>query len=112
MGEAGGFVVGSRQLIEWLLNRARPYVFSTAHPPAAVAREIVRDKPHRRVELLARAAEFRQMLVEKGFAIGNAARQIAPLIIGQPPAAIEWAAKLRGRGLFVLAIRPPSVPPG
>ena len=66
LGGAGGFVVGSRPLIDWLLNRARPYIFSTAHPPAVAAAavaalEIVRDEPRRRVELLARAsADFRK----------------------------------------------------
>ena len=59
LGSAGGFVAGSRSLIEWLLNRARPYVFSTAHPPAVAAAavaalDIVRDEPQRRAILLER----------------------------------------------------------
>jgi len=117
LGGAGGFVVGSRPLVEWLLNRARPYVFSTAHPPAVAAAavaalDIVRDEPHRRAELLSRAAEFRQALAQEGFNTGSAAGQIVPLIIGQPEAAISWSAELRRRGFFVPGIRPPSVPPG
>ena len=67
LGSAGGFVAGSRLLIDWLANRARSYVFSTAHPPAVCAAataalDIVRDEPWRRVELLARAGQLRERL--------------------------------------------------
>ena len=64
-GRRGGFVAGSRQLIDWLWNRARPFVFSTAHPPAVAAAaiaaiDIVQSDPHRRFDLLANAAELRE----------------------------------------------------
>ncbi len=64
LGSAGGFVAGSRLLVDWLTNRARTYVFSTAHPPAvcaaaAAAVEIVEGEPWRRQALLARAAQLR-----------------------------------------------------
>jgi 8-amino-7-oxononanoate synthase len=117
LGSAGGFVAGSRKLIEWLVNRARSYVFSTAHPPAVAAAavaalDIVRDEPHRRAALLERAAELRRALREQGWNIGDAAGQIIPIIIGDARATMGIAGRLRERGLFVPGIRPPSVPEG
>ncbi len=122
LGSSGGFVVGSRMLIDWLFNRARPYVFSTAHPPAVAAaaeaaRDIVRDEPHRRQELLRRAGELRARLSEQGWNLGDAgnrstASQIVPILIGDPTATMQLSAALAARGLFVPGIRPPSVPEG
>jgi 8-amino-7-oxononanoate synthase len=117
LGSAGGFVAGSRKLIDWLLNRARSYVFSTAHPPAVAAAaiaalDIVRDEPERRVTLLERAAEMRTVLKNQRWNIGDAAGQIVPIIIGDTGATMQFAAALRERGLFVPGIRPPSVPEG
>jgi 8-amino-7-oxononanoate synthase len=117
LGSAGGFVAGRRKLIDWLINRARPYIFSTAHPPAVAAAaiaalDIVRDEPHRRTTLLERAAGLRRRLHEQGWNIGEAAGQIIPVMIGDPAATMKLAAKLRDRGLFVPGIRPPSVPEG
>lgn len=117
LGSVGGFVTGSRPLIEWMVNRARPYGFSTAAPAAVAAAglaalDIVRDEPHRRVELLTRAAELRRRLKDHGWNLGASASQIIPLIVGQPQRALELSAALRQRGLFVPAIRPPAVPEG
>ena len=117
LGSAGGFVAGSRALIEWLVNRARPYVFSTASPPAVAAAalaalEIVQAEPNRRTELLARAAELRASLQEQGWRTGDSASQIIPLYIGEPDRTMRLSAALRERGLFVPGIRPPSVPAG
>jgi 8-amino-7-oxononanoate synthase len=117
LGCSGGFVSGSQALIDWLTNRARPYVFSTAPPAplaaaACAAVDIVRDEPQRRSELLSRAAELRDRLRTAGWNIGGSESQIIPFIVGQAPAAIDLAARLRERGYLVPAIRPPSVPAG
>jgi 8-amino-7-oxononanoate synthase len=117
LGSIGGFVAGSRSLVEWLVNRARPYVFSTAPPPAAAAAamaalRIVDDEPQRRQGLLARADALRKRLAEQGWNVGHSASQIIPLMVGEPDRAVELAAALRERGLFVPAIRPPTVPEG
>ncbi len=117
LGSAGGFVSGSRQLIEWLVNRARPYVFSTALPPAtcaaaAAALDIVEQEPHHRERLLAQAESLRCRLREIGPSVGQSASQIIPLIVGNPERAVQLSARLRDAGLLVPAIRPPSVPPG
>jgi 8-amino-7-oxononanoate synthase len=118
LGSAGGFVAGSRSLIEWLLNRARPYVFSTAHPPAVAAAavaalDIVRDEPQRRTILLERAAALRQKLIAADLLVpASAASQIIPVVLGSAADTMRWAAELRARGMFVPGIRPPSVPEG
>jgi 8-amino-7-oxononanoate synthase len=121
LGSAGGFVAGSRLLVDWLTNRARSYVFSTAHPPAVCAAalaalDIVRDEPRRRTELLARAGELRERLAADGWNIGaasvSAASQIIPLVIGDPPRTMQLSAALREQGFWVPGIRPPSVPAG
>ena len=117
LGSVGGFAAGSRSLIEWLIHRARPYVFSTAGPPAAAAAavaalDVVQDEPRRREQLLSRAASLRDRLIEQGFNIGNSASQVIPLMVGPPDRAMELAAALREQGLLVPAIRPPTVPEG
>ena len=117
LGCAGGFVAGSRRLVEWLVNRARSYVFSTAGPAAvaaaaAAALEIVRDEPHRREGLLASARQLREGLAEQGWDVGRSASQIVPVVVGQPDRAVGLAATLGERGFFVPAIRPPTVPQG
>jgi 8-amino-7-oxononanoate synthase len=117
LGSAGGFVCGSRRLIDWLVNRARPYVFSTALAPpvaaaGAAALEIVRDEPWRGAQLLERARLLRERLNARGWSTGASQSHIIPLVAGDPALAIEWAQRLRARGLLVPAIRPPSVPAG
>lgn len=117
LGCAGGFVAGSRALVDWLLNRARPYVFSTASPAATAAAalaalEIVCLEPARRRDLLARADWLRSELQQRGWKTGSSASQIIPLIVGEPDRAVTLSQQLRDRGLFVPAIRPPTVPDG
>ncbi len=127
LGCGGGFVVGRRSLIDWLANRARPYVFSTAQPSANAAAaiaalEIVVSEPHRREELLSRAAEVQTTLRTQGWITGvsrgspaqnpHSPSQIIPLFVGDPNQAMALSAELRSRGLFVPGIRPPSVPEG
>lgn len=117
LGSHGGYVVGERRLIDWLVNRARPYVFSTAAPAAVAAAslaalDIVAGEPERRIVLLDRAAELRRRLVDRGWNVGNSASQIIPVLVGEAEAAVRLSASLREKGLFVPAIRPPTVPKG
>jgi 8-amino-7-oxononanoate synthase len=117
LGSIGGFVAGSRSLIDWLVNRARPYIFSTALPPPAAAAsqaalEIVVNEPERRTELADRAAALRQSLAADGWDIGPSASQIIPLIIGSAERTLRLAEELREAGFLVPPIRPPSVPAG
>jgi 8-amino-7-oxononanoate synthase len=117
LGSAGGFVAGSSALVEWLANRARSYVFSTAHPAAVCAAasaaiDIVRDEPWRRTQLVERADALREQLRAGGWNAGASTSQIIPLVIGEPQRTMRLAAELRSHGFWVPGIRPPSVPPG
>jgi 8-amino-7-oxononanoate synthase len=117
LGAQGGFVSGPRVLIDWLVNRARPYIFSTAlAPPACAAAHaalrIAAAEPERRERVLQRAAQLREALRAARFATGPSQCQIVPVIIGAPEAAVALSARLRGAGYLVPAIRPPAVPPG
>ena len=117
LGSSGGFVAGSRTLVDWLTNKARAYVFSTA-PPAATcaaalaALDLVEREPERRIGLLATADGLRRVLKEQGWNVAGSASQIIPVIVGDAERATALQALLAERGIFVPAIRPPSVPPG
>jgi 8-amino-7-oxononanoate synthase len=117
LGTGGGFVCGRQSLIEWLANRARTYVFSTAQPGATsaaaiAALDIVAREPHRRTQLLARAAELRTRLADQGWNTGRSESQIIPLMIGDPVQTMRLAERLLAAGFFVPGIRPPSVSEG
>lgn len=117
LGAAGGFVVGGQRLIDWLHNRARTYVFSTAGPPANAAAaiaalRIVREEPERRERLHGLADRLRQQLGDAGWSTGPSVSQIVPIGVGDPGAAVGLSEQLATDGLFVPAIRPPSVPEG
>ncbi|HVX11647.1 MAG TPA: 8-amino-7-oxononanoate synthase [Pirellulales bacterium] len=115
LGAAGGFVCGPRSLIEWLVNRARPYVFSTALPPPIAAAgiaavDIVGQEPARRTDLLRRAQWLRAELTARGWSTGDSTSHIVPLVVGEARRALELSARLADGGVWVPAIRPPSVP--
>jgi 8-amino-7-oxononanoate synthase len=117
LGSAGGFVAGSRDLVEWLRNRARSYVFDTAPPPAAVgaaieAVRIIAAEPHRGPGVVAAAARLAQALAGLGYEVGQPCAAIVPVFVGDGPDAMALSSRLLERGVFVPAIRPPSVPPG
>lgn len=117
LGAAGGFVAGHPRLVDWLRHSARAWVFSTAHPPAVAgaalrAVELLGEEPQRRTALLDRATAFRDRLRAAGLDLGDAASQIVPVIVGSAERAVALAARLADAGLFVPAIRPPSVPAG
>jgi 8-amino-7-oxononanoate synthase len=117
LGAQGGFVCGSRRLIAWLVNQARPYIFSTALAPpvAAAARRavaVVRQEPERRRLVLALAERLRCELRELGGIVGDSCCHIVPLIVGAAREALALSRRLEEHGLLVPAIRPPSVPDG
>lgn len=115
LGSAGGFVCGSKSLVEWLANRARTYVFSTAHPApsstaASTALRIVDQEPETRWTLLQRASRLREQLQSQGWNTGDSCSQIIPLHIGSAEETMRLASELRDQGFWVPGIRPPSVP--
>jgi len=117
LGGIGGFVAASREVCDLIVNRARPFIYSTALPAAAceAAREalrISREEPERRRRVLALADRLRATLRDKGFDTGRSATPIIPIMIGEPEAALATAAALLAHGIFCPAIRPPTVAPG
>ncbi len=116
LGASGAFVAGAEALTMWLWNRARSFVFSTGMSPvvalaATDAVKLVRATPELRNRTLAVAAQMREGLGRLGrTALGWA--HIVPCLVGDPRKAVALADGLRERGVWTVAIRPPSVPVG
>jgi len=117
LGMAGAFVAGPRIVIDWLVNRARPFIFTTAPPPLLVAAievllDLAAEEPERRGAVLDRAARLRAALEARGARRPPGRGAIVPVILGSNERALSVAADLQARGFDVRAIRPPSVPEG
>ena len=117
LGVSGAFVAGSAWAIEYLIQRARPFVFSTAAPPAVASAleaslAIVEREPERRESLLLRAGQVRSRLAGLGVPIAPGRSQIIPVVIGDNERAVAIADTLQAQGFDVRAIRPPTVPDG
>ncbi|HSW15191.1 MAG TPA: 8-amino-7-oxononanoate synthase [Solimonas sp.] len=117
LGCAGAFVAGSEALIEFLIQRARTWVFSTAPPPpiAAAARRalrIVQDEPQRRAQLQDNVRRFREGARQLGIPLAPSETPIQPLLMGEEQRALDLSQYLFERGHWVAAIRPPTVPHG
>lgn len=117
MGGSGGFVACSVMLRDWLVNRARSFIYSTAPPPFVVAAacaavRLMEEHPGWGEELLHNAAAFRARLQEAGLDTLRSESQIVPLRVGPNDLALRLAASLREAGILVHAIRPPTVPEG
>jgi 8-amino-7-oxononanoate synthase len=116
LGAAGAFVAGPVSLVDYLVQRARPFVFSTAAPPATAAAieaslDLVDCEPWRRQLVLGLASRLRRRLERDGIMPAGAS-QIVPIVIGPNGQALAVAERLRADGFDVRAIRPPSVPEG
>ncbi len=119
LGAAGGFIAGQRELIDWLVNRARSFIYSTAPVPAQVAAARVGvelaagpEGEARRAQLWERVRELRAGLAALGWPLPAEESPILPLIVGEETAALALAAQLREAGFFLPAIRYPTVPRG
>ncbi len=116
LGASGGYVCGSRMLVDYLVNRARSFIFSTAPVPAAAAAATAAIKLVQSAEGKTLNEQLWQRAVEFKFAIRNPQSAIEspiiPLILGDESAAVAAATKLREQGLFVPAIRYPTVARG
>ncbi len=115
LGSVGGFVCGPREAIDMLVNKARTFIYTTALPPMCsaaglAALGVIDRQPHRRQRLLAMAAQVRQELEAMGFDCGESRSPIIPVMAGSAESALAASEQLRQRGLFVPAIRPPTVP--
>ncbi len=116
-GVAGAFVAGESDVIEWLVQRARTYVFTTATPPmlAAAVRAslvLIRTEPWRRERLRAHAALLRQRLQGLPWPLLDSRTAIQPLIVGENALVMRLMDRLWALGFWVPGIRPPTVPEG
>ena len=117
LGVSGAFVAGPAWAIDYLIQRARTFIFSTAPPPAIAAAlsaslDIVLSEPQRRDQLATQVARLRSSLAAAGVPIPAEASHIIPIMIGDNVRALAAAEALQAQGFDVRAIRPPSVAPG
>ena len=116
-GTAGAFVAGSEELIETLIQFARPYIYTTSQPPAVACAtlkslELLRAEGWRREHLNRLIARFRAGAAEIGLSLMDSPTPIQPILVGDSERALKLSALLKDRGLLVGAIRPPTVPAG
>lgn len=117
LGGIGAYVAGSRELIDWLVNRARSFVYTTGMPPAAAASalaalDLVEREPERRQRLWDNTRFLSDGLRGLGYRIGDSRSQILPVIIGDARQTMALAEATLRRGVFAHGIRPPTVPEG
>ena len=117
LGAVGGYVAGSRLLVDVLRHRARPFVFSTAHPPAVVATclaalDVLQEEPQIIARLWDNTAFFKAGLERLGFDIGSSDSPILPVIVGSTHLAMQFSDRLLEEGVFAVGIGFPIVPRG
>ena len=117
VGVLGGYVCGSRDLIEFLYHRARPFLFSTSHPPGVAgaclaAFEILENEPERIEKLWDNTRYFKAALKNAGFDTGQSETPITPIMVGEAKMAHAFSAALFEDGLFATGIGFPTVPEG
>ncbi len=117
LGSYGAYACADAETTDYLLNCARPFVFSTAPPPPAVAAAgaalaLLEDEPERVERLRANAATLREALAAEGLAVGRSETQIVPVEVGEAEPTMELCERLLEAGVFAQGIRPPTVPEG
>ncbi|HEV58172.1 MAG TPA: aminotransferase class I/II-fold pyridoxal phosphate-dependent enzyme, partial [Phycisphaerales bacterium] len=116
LAASGAIVAGPRVVIDYLVNRARAFIYTTAPPPAhcaavLAAMDIVQTEPERRHRLARNTERLRGRLAEMGLSAPGR-MHIVPILLGSADRAVKISRDLLDRGYFVAAIRPPTVPPG
>ncbi|TMQ66630.1 MAG: glycine C-acetyltransferase [Candidatus Eisenbacteria bacterium] len=117
IGVLGGYVAGTRSLIEYLYHRARPFLFSTSHPPAVAAAciaafDVLEAEPERIERLWSNTKRFKDGLKRLGFNTGISETPITPIFVGEADLAMKFSDRLFDRGLFAQGIGYPTVPKG
>ncbi|MBI3805873.1 MAG: 8-amino-7-oxononanoate synthase [Nitrospirae bacterium] len=115
LGGLGGFIAADRLSIQYLINKARPFIFTTALPPSVVAvaiaaLDLIEQAPGIRQRLWKLANHFRYQAQQLGFNICGSETPIIPILIGKAETALVFSQKLLGEGIYLPAIRPPTVP--
>jgi 8-amino-7-oxononanoate synthase len=116
-GAYGAYVAGDQVLIDWLTNRARSLIYTTALPPMLVQQiasnwRQAKSESWRRQTLLENSKKFRAKLLQAGLQLNGSESQIVPVLVGENETAIAFATKLAEQGIAAVAIRPPTVPDG
>jgi glycine C-acetyltransferase len=122
IGALGGYVCGSRDLVDYLYHRARPFLFSTSHPPSVAATciaafDILENEPERIARLWDNTGYFKQQLAGAGFNIGGmttpaSETPITPIIVGDGRMTMDFSRKLFEAGVMATGIAFPTVPEG
>jgi len=117
IGVLGGYVAGSQSLIEYLYHRARPFLFSTSHPPAVAsaclaAFDVLESEPERIERLWSNTKRFKDGLKRLGFDTGLSETPITPIMVGEADLAMKFSDRLFERGLFAQGIGFPTVAKG
>jgi glycine C-acetyltransferase/8-amino-7-oxononanoate synthase len=117
LGSYGAYACASEEMVHYLVNTARPLIFSTAPPPPSVAAAlsalwVLREQPELVMRLRDAARALRDGLADEGFAVERSDMHIVPLVVGDPHDTMRLCGAALDRGVFAQAIRPPTVPPG
>lgn len=117
VGVLGGYVCGSRDLIDYLYHRARPFLFSTSHPPAVTAAcsaafDLLLEEPERIERLWDNTRYFKAALRDSGFDTGASETPITPILVGEAQTAHQFSAALFEEGVWATGIGFPTVPKG
>jgi len=117
VGVLGGYVCGSRDLIDYLYHRARPFLFSTSHPPSVAAAclaafDILEKEPERIEKLWSNTRRFQSSLRDAGFSTGASETPITPIMVGDAAKAFEFSRVLFEEGVLATGIGYPTVPQG
>jgi 8-amino-7-oxononanoate synthase len=117
LGTFGAFVAGDTDLVEYVLQKARTYIYTTALPPAVAAAtraalRVVDREPWRRARVRELTTRFRLRASAAGIVLGHSVTPIQPIVVGASETALAVSATLERAGFWVSAIRPPTVPQG
>ena len=114
-GTFGAFVAAEQEIIEWCIQRARTYIYTTALPPSIAeatrtSLQLVREESWRREKLHSLVKRFREYAMQMGLPISTSITPIQPIILGSAATAVNMSEELLHKGILVSAIRPPTVP--
>jgi 7-keto-8-aminopelargonate synthetase-like enzyme len=117
LGSYGAYVCAGTEIVDFLVNSARPFIFSTAPPPPAVgaalaALAVLESEPELVEQLQTNAELLRRSLSAEGLKVGNSSTQVVPVQVGEAKATMELCERALKQGVFAQGIRPPTVPEG
>ena len=116
-GASGGYTAGKKEVIDWLRQRSRPYLFSNSLAPCIVSAslrvlDLLAESKQLRDQLWANSTEFRTRMTEAGFTMAGKDHAIIPIMLGDAKVAAEFAERALEKGIFVVAFSFPVVPKG